>query len=403
MANVVRAPVAGRGRGGRAGQGTAAAANQASYHNMLTQLGLSANAIVAIEGLGLDNLRSFIDLTEDDIPAMVKEFRRTGTTIRQSSQNFLSALRYWVMRQVRLQQEFTPDAFNDATMRYALRQRQLSSEKTPENLIKAPEEFKTNTKWRDFREAFLTFMSHTKGQCDFPLSYVLREHEIILDEDEEFDTQEDLEEVMVPLQGPYFDEDNHAVFDLLISRILNGPAWTWIQDYDTNCDGHAAWKALQAHFEGVGGQIRMKTAAYASIKRAEYKGSKNFDFDLYKQIQTQAHANLKCYGEPVPEMKKVKDFLDGITKSTLQLVKYTIAGFPHLMNNFAEAANYIGQIVDLNKKSDLIIRQVSSSSSSNRSYDSHGHGGGHGKRGGRGGRGGCGYNRGGRGGRGRGG
>ena len=401
MANAVRAvPVLGRGRGDRAVRGAAAAAMAAnqSYHDMLTRVGLSANAIVAIEGLGLDNLRSFIDLSDDDIPAMVKELRRTGTTIRQSSQNFLSALRYWVMRQERLQQEYSPEDFNDETMRYALRRWQLSLEKTPENLIKALEEFKTNTKWKDFREAFLTFMSHTKGQCDFPLSYVLREHEVLVDDDGEFDTQEALEEAMVPLLSSYYDEDNHAVFDSLKTRLLNCPAWTWVQDYDIKRDGRAAWKALQAHFEGTGGQIRMKTAAYASIKRAEYKGSKNFDFDLYKRIHTQAHADLKRYGEPVPEMKKVKDFLDGISEPTLQPVKYTLAGFPHLMNNFAEAANYIGQIVDMNKKSDSIIRQVSSSSSSNRSYDSHS-----GRTGGRGGRGrGRGFHRGGRG-RGRGG
>jgi hypothetical protein len=108
-------------------------------------------------------------------------------------------------------------------------------------------------------------------------------------------------------------------------------AWTWIQDFDTKCDGRGAWKALHAHFKGVGGQIRIKTAAYASIKRTEYKGAKNFDFDLYKHIHMQAHADLKRYGEPVPERKKVKDFLDGITKPSLQPVKYTLAGFPNLM------------------------------------------------------------------------
>jgi len=404
MAEVARAPAAGRapagqGRGGRAGRGAAAlVAQQAVYHALLTRIGLSADAIVALEGLGLDSLISFTDLTEDDVPAMLKELRRTGTIIRQSSQNFLSALRYGVMRQTRLRSEVTPDDFDEPTMRNALRRWQISTEKVPENLIKSPEEFKTNTKWRDFCEAFVTFMSHTKGQCDFPLSYVLRDTEDPPEDDEEFATQEELEEAMVPLVGAYYDEDNHAVFDSLKSRLLNGPAWTWIQDYDTKRDGRGAWKALQAHFEGIGGQIRMKTAAYASIKRAEYKGAKNFDFDLYKRIHTQAHADLKRYGEPVREMKKVKDFLDGITEPTLQPVKYTIAGFPHLMNNFSEAANYIGQIVDINKKSDAIIRQVSSSSSSNRSYDTNDQRGGRGRYGGHGGRG----DRG-RGGRGRGG
>jgi len=55
----------------------------------------------------------------------------------------------------------------------------------------------------------------------------------------------------------------------------------------------------------------------------------------------------------------VKDFLDGITEPSLQPVKFTIAGFPHLMNNFTEASNYIGQIVNLNKKSETITQSVS--------------------------------------------
>jgi len=141
--------------------------------------------------------------------------------------------------------------------------------------------------------------------------------------------------------------------------LLNGLAWTWIQDYGAKRDGQSVWKALKAHFEGVGSQIRLKTAAYASIKRAEYKGHKKFDFDLYKKIHTQAHADLKRYSEPAPEMKKDKDFLDGITKPSLQPVKFTIAGFPNLMNNFTEALNYKGKIVDLNKKSETITHSVS--------------------------------------------
>lgn len=371
------------------------------YHLMLDRIGLNNAAIAALENLGLDHIGSFHDITEKDIPAIVKELRRGGTLVKQTSQNFLQALRYWVMRQERLQRNYVPEEFTDVVMRHSLQQWQASSDKTPEDLIRPPDAFKQNTKWREFSEAFITFMQHTKGQCDFPLSYVLREDAIDNDENEiEHATQEAYEEAIVPLQGHYFDLDNNAVFDSLKSRLLNGPAWTWIQDYEKRRDGRGAWKALQAHFEGVSGQIRLKSAAYAAIKRAEYKGAKNFDFDLYKRVHTQAHADLKRYGEPVAETKKVKDFLDGITEPSLQPVKFTIAGFPNLMNNFTEAANYISQIVDLNRKTESITRQVSAiGGRGGRGYGGRGRT--QGERGGRGGRGGRGRGRGrGRGGRG---
>jgi hypothetical protein len=241
-----------------------------------------------------------------------------------------------------------------------------------------------------------------KGQCDFALSYVIREHDTINalegDPEELFETINQYEEAIVPLSSHYYNLDNHVVFDSLKSRLLNGPARTWIQDYDNKRDGRAAWKSLQAHYEGVGSQIHLKNAAYSSIKRAEYKGAKNFDFDLYKKIHTQAHSDLKRYGGPVPETKKVKDFLDGITELALQPVKFTIAGFPNLMNNFTEASNYIGQIVDLNKKSEAITRTVSSTTTDNRGGGKDNNGGrGKGKggqgRGGHGGRGGRGRGR----------
>jgi hypothetical protein len=55
---VERVPAAGRGHGGRGGRGAAAVVTtaQAADHAMLTRLGLSVNAIAAIEGLGLDTL-----------------------------------------------------------------------------------------------------------------------------------------------------------------------------------------------------------------------------------------------------------------------------------------------------------------------------------------------------------
>jgi hypothetical protein len=97
------------GRAGRAGQGRAQRdprreranpdpdlpPNQ--YHLMLTRIGLSDDAIAALEELGLDDVGSFHDITEKDIPSIIKELRKGGILIKQTSQSFLQALRYWVM------------------------------------------------------------------------------------------------------------------------------------------------------------------------------------------------------------------------------------------------------------------------------------------------------------------
>jgi hypothetical protein len=128
------------------------------YCQMLRRLDLNNAAITALEGFGLDSLEAIYDLTEDDIPAIMKELRRTGTIIKQSSQNFLQALQYWIMRQERLQRNYLPNDFTDIIMRVAIQRWKNSKLKTYEDLVKEPEDFKQNTKWREFNEAFTTFL-----------------------------------------------------------------------------------------------------------------------------------------------------------------------------------------------------------------------------------------------------
>ncbi len=61
---------------------------------------------------------------------------------------------------------------------------------------------------------------------------------------------------------------------------------------------------------------RLKSSAYKMIQKANYQGPRrNFDFTNYVTIHQRAHEHLARFGEPVPELKKVRDFLDDITDS----------------------------------------------------------------------------------------
>jgi hypothetical protein len=67
--------------------------------------------------------------------------------------------------------------------------------------------------------------------------------------------------------------------------------------------------------------------AYAKIAAARFSGQKcNFTFDNYVEKHQDGHNTLADLGEPVPETKKVTDFLSGITDPRLNNSKDVILG-----------------------------------------------------------------------------
>jgi hypothetical protein len=95
----------------------------------------------------------------------MKEMRQNNIVIRQTSQCYLHALRYWVVQQERLQHNYLPEEFTDDIVRILLQRYQSSKEATPQDLVKPPEKFKEKSKWQDFSEAFITFMQRIRQQC----------------------------------------------------------------------------------------------------------------------------------------------------------------------------------------------------------------------------------------------
>jgi hypothetical protein len=67
---------------------------------MYARMGLSMAAIDALQDLGLDSLDALSDITEKDVPSIVKELCRNNILIWQASLKYLHALHYWLMRQV---------------------------------------------------------------------------------------------------------------------------------------------------------------------------------------------------------------------------------------------------------------------------------------------------------------
>jgi hypothetical protein len=94
-------------------------------------------------------------------------------------------------------------------------------------------------------------------------------------------------------------------------------------------------KSHIGYYEGDSAKTRSKQKCYDSIAKANYQGPrKTFDFSCYVAIQQNAHQDLICLNEPIPENKKVRDFLNGITDPQCATIKLNVLSNNTYMNDF---------------------------------------------------------------------
>ncbi len=146
------------------------------------------------------------------------------------------------------------------------------------------------------------------------------------------------------------------------AQTSNSPAvaWIWIKSYDRQKDGRSALLALRRQCKGTVAKQTRKTAAYAKIATAKYSGqSKCFTLDQYIQIHQITHNTLADLEEPIPETKKVTDFLAGITDPRLNTSKDLILGDPAKLNNFETCQQYLKTVSFTKANQDILQRNIS--------------------------------------------
>ena len=145
-----------------------------------------------------------------------------------------------------------------------------------------------------------------------------------------------------PLSGTTYGKDNHRMFQIIKGLVLKGPAYAWIQLQEAANDGRRAWKSLTAHYDGVNSKTMTKDEAYNLIQTSQYMGKKcNFNFEKYLTIHIKAHQDLADNGEPMPESKKVREFLDHINCNEMEASVANVLADEGKSENFIAAANYL--------------------------------------------------------------
>lgn len=136
------------------------------------------------------------------------------------------------------------------------------------------------------------------------------------------------------------------VYQDLKAHTVDGPAWTFIQKFDKKKDGRAAVLALKQQCEGETAKVSRKNAAYALIKNSVYRGPRrNFQFHDYVERHQNAYNELEACDEPVPETKKVTDFLAGIQDPSLTTGKSVVLSDQTMISDFSKTQLYLSTLV----------------------------------------------------------
>ncbi len=205
-----------------------------------------------------------------------------------------------------------------------------------------------------------TYLNSKIGQAHLPLTYIIRESDVSNYGKVYSTVHEQLVECAI-LHGPEYNTNNGIVYDLLQSLTINGPAWAWINAFQNTRDGCNAWMSLINYYKGDSAKARSKQECYDAIAKATYLGARrNFNFSSYVAIHQQAHQDLVRLGEPLPENKKVRDFLQGINDPQCANIKLSVLSNSILMNDFPQAVNYIASAIDMiTKNTSTSAQQIS--------------------------------------------
>jgi deoxyribodipyrimidine photolyase-like uncharacterized protein len=128
-----------------------------------------------------------------------------------------------------------------------------------------------------------------------------------------------------------------------------------------------SWQLLVTYYEGDAMQTHSKRECYEAITKAAYQGAqRNFDFISYVTIHQRAHQDLIRLGEPIPENKKVQDFLQGITNPQCSSIKLNVISNQAFMNSFAQTIKYMANAIDfITRNFTSLARQVAQTTMTN--------------------------------------
>jgi hypothetical protein len=202
--------------------------------------------------------------------------------------------------------------------------------------------------WVNWWELWDTYMQQTYGSADIPLSYVYRDHLVVTAEmrTATYTDDDDKYVATTQLAGRHYQLDSRRVWNELKPLVVGGPGWVFIKMIEDTKDGRNAILTLKRQNEGENSVMIRKQKAYTALKNLAFTGPrKHWTFSQFVTGHQKAHNELEACGEPVPETKKVTDFLGGIADPSLNAGLANVYGDTNRLQSFEACQQYLSTIV----------------------------------------------------------
>jgi hypothetical protein len=186
------------------------------------------------------------------------------------------------------------------------------------------------------------------GATHIPLTHLVHEHEEVTNDIMAADYDNDDGHLIATtvLAGVHYQLDNMMIYNEFKPLAVDGPGWGFIKKFDESKDGCHAVLTLKKQAEGQLAQQTCKALAYTTLNTSSYHGPcRGYSFTNYVSLHQEAHNELLDLDKPVPETKKVTDFLKGIQDPALAVGKSIVLSDPIKMSNFEECQQYLGMFI----------------------------------------------------------
>ena len=307
----------------------------------LVQMGLCLNTVGftnqddrdKLHEEGLTNLVQLKRFTDKDIRGMAINLAKRSTAATRllvgmvRLQNLI-ALMHWVQDCVRTNTDIDPASFNVETMLIAHDRAEFRETFASQTdvMSKAADsgKLKDSNSWEVWSTSFANLLSVIPATSGIPLSYVIRE--VAEPEDGEVVYNDFMEECVArhPLAGPRFIADRKRVHQLIRTFTQGEGSYQHIASNATKMNGRTDWLALLAFYGGSGNTAKMISKAEAMNRTLHYKKESTMSFEKFADKLKEMFNIFEKHGEPVSEKAKIRQLLDKVTSSDMQITVATI-------------------------------------------------------------------------------